>query len=223
METKIMEYNIKNFAFYLIGMISISFGVVMMLKSDIGLSSWDTLHYSIHRLTGITVGTAIIIVAVLFTIYITIANKKWKYMIMIIPVLIVGVLVDYFNLILFVDFEPSLLLIKILVYTVGLFMVPLGGTLLIISTFPAGVFDEFMLLIMRKFKSDNLIKVRVIIELCAVLVAIVISLIVADPEEPLGMFKIGTVIFSVSVGVMVKAYLVIFEKIRFYKPQKVNE
>ena len=144
-----------NFGFYLIGMVFISFGVVMMLRSDIGLSSWDTLHYSIHRLTGITVGTAIIIVAVLFTIYITIANYKWKYMVMIIPVLIVGGLVDYFNLILFVSFEPSLLITRILSYTLGLFLVPLGGTLLIISTFPAGVFDEFMLTIMRKFKTDN--------------------------------------------------------------------
>ena len=102
-------------------------------------------------------------------------------------------------------------------------MLPLGGTLLIISTFPAGVFDEFMLTLMRQFKSNNLIKVRVIMEMCAVSVAIIISLIVADPEKPLGMFNVGTLIFSVSVGVMVKTYLVLFEKIGLYIPKRETD
>jgi len=48
---------------YLLGTIVISFGVVMMLRSGLGMSSWDTLHYSLHKLFGITIGTATIIVA----------------------------------------------------------------------------------------------------------------------------------------------------------------
>ena len=217
-----MEFNYKNVIIYSLGIVVIAFGVVMMLKSDVGLSSWDTLHYSIHRLTGMTVGTAVILVALLFTAYVTTANWHLKYLLMVIPILIVGALIDYFNLILFIDFEPSNLIIQILIYVLGLFMLPLGGTLLIISTFPAGVFDEFMLILMRQFKSDNLIKVRVIMELCAVTVAIGISLIVADPSEPVGMFNVGTIIFSVTVGVMVKAYLSLFETIGLYKPKKID-
>ncbi len=216
MKMKPMELNIKNIIIYISGTVIISFGVVMMLKSTVGLSSWDTLHYSIHRLTGMTVGTAVILVALAFTAYVTYSNKNWKYLLMVIPIFAVGALIDYFNLILFVDFEPTNLMVRIFTYTLGLLMLPLGGSLLIISSFPAGVFDEFMLTMMRQFKSENLIKVRVIMELCAVLVAIVISLIVNDPNMPLGMFNVGTIIFSVSVGIFVKIYLTLFEKIGLY-------
>lgn len=216
MKIKPMEINMKNVAIYFLGTLTISFGVVMMLKSSIGLSSWDTLHYSIHRLTGMTIGTAVILVALLFTAYVTIFNRNIKYVLMVIPIFTVGALIDYFNLIVFIDFEPTNLFIQILIYSMGLLMLPLGGSLLIISTFPAGVFDEFMLTMMRQFKSDNLIKVRVIMELCAVSAAIIISLIVNDPDMPLGMFAVGTIIFSLSVGSFVKMYLSIFEKIGLY-------
>lgn len=217
MENKKMEFNFKNLFFYCLGMVVIAFGVVMMLRSTIGLSSWDTLHYSIHKLTGMTIGTAVILVAFVFTAYVTIANRHIKYLLMAIPIVVVGALIDYFNLVLFIDFEPTTLLIQISIFIVGVLFLPFGGTLLIISTYPAGVFDEFMLTMMRQVNSDNLIKVRVIMEICAVIVAIIISLIVNDPEHPIGMFKIGTVIFSVSVGIMVKTYLKFFERMGLYK------
>ncbi len=217
MEMKPMKLNNKNIIVYILGTIVIAFGVVMMLKSSIGLSSWDTLHYSLHRLTGMTIGSAVILVALSFTVYVTIANKNFRYILMVIPIFAVGALIDYFNLIVFVDFEPTNLLLQILIYTIGLLMLPLGGSLLIISSFPAGVFDEFMITMMRQFKSENLIKVRVIMELCAVSVAIIISLIVNDPDMPLGMFNIGTIIFSISVGIFVKMYLRLFEKVGLYK------
>ena len=46
---------------YISGMICIAFGVVMMLRSNLGNSSWDTLHYSITLISGITIGTAMVI------------------------------------------------------------------------------------------------------------------------------------------------------------------
>jgi len=217
MNMKPMKINFKNVIVYISGMVAISLGVVMMLKSSIGLSSWDTLHYSLHKLLGITIGTAVIGVASVFTFYVTISNKQFKYFLMAIPILVVGVLIDYLNLILFVDFNPTSLLVQIPIFIFGLLFLPLGGSLLIISTFPAGVLDEFMLTLMRQFKTENLIKVRVIMETCATLLAIIISLIVDDPEYPLGMFNIGTIIFSVTVGIMVKIYLQFFEKIGLYK------
>ena len=190
--------HLKNIIIYILGMIVISFGVVMMIKSEVGLSSWDTLHWSLHKLTGITVGTATIYVALSFTVFVTLANRNWKYVFMAIPIFFVGILIDYFNLDLLATYE-------------------LGGSLLIVSTYPAGVFDEFMLTVMRILKTTKLMKVRVIIEITAVVVAVVLSLIAKDG---IGMLNVGTIIFTVSIGFMLKSYLNFFEKIGLYDTKK---
>lgn len=207
----------KKVSIYIFGMVIIAFGVVMMIKSDIGLSSWDTLHWSLHKLTGITVGTATIVVAMTFTFFVTITNKNWKYLLMTIPILSVGTLIDLFNLYWFESYEPSTLVRQSFTFGVGLFLLPFGGALLIVSTYPAGVFDEFMLTIMRLLKTSKLMRVRVIMEITAVILAIVISLIVAEPGEPLGKFKVGTVIFTLSVGLLLKTYLKGFEKVGMFE------
>ncbi len=208
-----MVFSLKNFLFYLLGAILISFSVVMMIKSEVGLSSWDTLHYSLFLLTGMSVGVATIYVAMTFTAMVIIINKEIKYLGMTVPIVLVGFLINLFNDVVFIDFIPSTYIIQVLTYILGLSVLPFGGALLIISTFPAGVFDEFMLSLMRLFKSNKLVLIRVIMEISAVTLAIVLSSIAG---EGFGMVNIGTLIFSLTVGIFVKTYLKLFEKIGLY-------
>jgi len=213
-----MVFSIKNIAFYLLGMIVISFAVVMMLRSLLGVSSWDTLHYSLHKLTGITVGDATIWVALTFTLLVIIGNRDIKYIGMAIPIIIVGNLIDVFNLNLLVNYIPKNIFLRIFTYIIGLLTLPLGGSLLIISSFPAGVFDEFMLTLMKLFKSDKLVLIRVIMELSAVTLALILGFIAGIQ---FGMFNIGTLIFSISVGVLVKFYLKLFASMGLYDLKQI--
>ncbi len=189
----------------------------MMLKSGRGLSSWDTLHWSLHKLIGITIGWATIVVALSFTAFVTTVNRNWKYLLMTIPIFSVGLLIDFFNLDLLETYVPSNIYKEWGTYLIGLVLLPLGGSLLIISTYPAGVFDEFMLTVMRLLNSIKLLKIRVIIESVAVLVAILLSFIAG---EGIGMLNIGTLIFTISVGFMLKTYLNFFEKFGLYDSKK---
>jgi len=214
-----MEINLKNSLIYLLGIILISFSVVMMIKSSIGVSSWDTLHYSIHKLTGITVGSATIIVATVFAVLVIIGNKDIKYIGMAIPIVIVGFLIDVFNLHVFINFLPDTITLKILTYLLGLSLLPFGGALLILSSFPAGVFDEFMLTMMRLFKTNKLVLVRVIMEISAVALAVYLGF---KADIGFGMVNIGTLIFSVTVGMFVRTYLRLFERVGLYKLEQNN-
>jgi uncharacterized membrane protein YczE len=202
---------------YISGFVVIAFGAVFSLRSGIGLSSWDTLHFALHSLFGFTIGTAIIIVAALFTLAVTIVNKNIKYILMGIPVFMVGILFDFINLHLLADFSVSYLPYQILTYIVALLILPFGGSLLIISQYPAGVFDEFTLSMMRYFKTTNLVKTRVIIEVSAVSVALIVGLIAGIG---LGEIKIGTVIFTLLVGTLLKLYLTFFERIGIYETKQ---
>ena len=204
---------------YFIGSTVLAFAVVMMKRSNIGLSSWDTLHFSLHSLLGITLGTAVFFVALTLTIFVTVMNKQPKYLLMLIPVSYVSSIIDLFDLNLLADFIPVALLPRILAYTTGLLLLPLGGSMLIISSFPAGVFDEVMITIMRILKTNKLIQVRVIMEITVVALAIVIGLIAGIG---LGMVNIGTLIFTLSIGTFLKLYLKLFEKIGMYEIEPIN-
>ena len=211
---------------YISSFFAIAFGVVFCLRSGIGLSSWDTLHFALYKLMSstfgfeqFTIGYAVIIVAMSFTVAVMILNKNLKYIFMAIPILIVGPLIDIINLDWMKDFTVSELYLQIPIYLAGLVLLPLGGALLIISKFPAGVFDEFTLAMMRIFKTNNLIKTRVIIELTAVFTAFIIGLIAGIG---LGQIRVGTIIFSLSVGTLLKLYLTFFERIGLYELKQTN-
>ncbi len=208
-----IHFSFKNIIIYLIGAVVISFGVIMMFRSDAGSSSWDTLHFSLHSLTGITIGEATIYVALTFTLMVVIGNKDLKYLGMAIPIFLVGILIDFFDLYVLLNFYPEDAIIKNLSYLIGLLLLPLGGSLLIISTFPAGVFDEFMIIVMRIFKTDKLVRIRVIIELSIVGLAIILGFMAGID---FGKVSWGTLVFSLSVGLLLKTYLKLFEKIGLY-------
>ena len=74
-----------------------------MLRSDLGNSSWDSLHYALHKVLPITIGTAMIGVALVFTVIVIRLNASYKYLYMIIPIILVGLLVDLFNLVILKD------------------------------------------------------------------------------------------------------------------------
>lgn len=195
---------------YILGMVFISLGVVLVLKSDLGNSTWDTLHYAISRLLEIKIGWATVIVAFIFVLLVVWMNKNPKYFLMSIPIIIVGPLINLFNDVILVNLLPTTFLEQLILYVLGLLLLPLGGAFLIISTYPAGVFDEFMLAVMRIKKSSNMVKIRVIMELSAVSTAFIIGLF-ADIGR--GKIYYGTIIFAFAMGPIIKIYLRVAERI----------
>lgn len=201
---------------YVLGMVTIAIGVTFMLKSNVGNSSWDTLHYSLEQLLNITFGTATVIVALSFTVMVIALNRNIKYILMAIPIVIVGPLIDVTNVVFVVHAIPQSIVLKIIYFIIGLSLLPLGGSLLIISKYPAGVFDEFNLAVVRILKLKSLVPTRVIMELTAVLTAAFLGYLAGieyTNDLTYGKIGIGTIIFAVMVGVYLKTYLHLFEKI----------
>ena len=209
-----MELRPRSFIIYAIGALCIAFAVIFMLRSNIGTSTWDSLHYAISNATGITFGTATIVVAVTFTIMVVIMQRSWHYAAMLIPIFFVGLLINFIDQVIMAEFIVTTLPARILSYAFGLALLPFGGALLIISTLPAGVFDEFNLALMKVLKSNKLVLIRGIMEVTAVLVAFCIGLYAGDA---IGQIGIGTIIFSLTVGTFLKTYLSIFERIGLYE------
>lgn len=225
MTSKIMnEIKLSRIIKYVLGMCFIAMGVTFMLKSDIGNSSWDTLHYSLEHLLNISFGTAAIIVAMIFTVLVILLNKNLKYIAMAIPILIVGPLIDLTNIIFNSSVIPEELYIRIIYFILGTSILPLGGAFLLLSTYPAGVFDEFNLAVVRKLKLKSLVPTRVIMELSAVLLAAILGYFAGFEYNSFtyGKIGIGTLIFAITVGNYLKTYLKIFERIGLNENQQTN-
>ncbi|AIO19147.1 hypothetical protein KQ51_01270 [Candidatus Izimaplasma bacterium HR1] len=213
------ELSISRIIKYVIGMVLIAFSVTLMLKSDIGNSSWDTLHYSMEHLFNISFGMATIIVATFFMIMVIILNRDFKYLLMWIPVLIVGPLIDLFIYLVDAKTVAEIFTVQILYFTLGITLLPLGGAFLLISNYPAGVFDEFNLAVVHKLKLKSLVPTRVIMELTAVLIAFILGRIAGIGYGKIG---VGTLIFAITVGIFLKTYLKLFERIGLYENQQTN-
>jgi uncharacterized membrane protein YczE len=198
--------------FYLIGMLFLGVGIALSLRSNIGAGSFDSLHYAISEALDVTVGQAMYLVAAVMITYVTVFNRDPKKLLIIIIVLIVPRLVDLFYYDLIPDLT-GLLSIRIAIFLLSMVTILLGATLLVVSTFPAGIVEEFMLVIMKQLNIKNVMIVRFTIEIITVIISYVIGVIWNESVHQIG---IGTILFMVLTGPIIAQLLSFFERIGIY-------
>ena len=90
-------------------------------------------------------------------------------------------------------------------------LLPFGLSLMITTKFPSMVYDEMTFAFMEIFKINNFLKVRVGVELLAVLIAITQGLFIGIG---LGSVSIGTVILAITIGPMIDYFIKLVNKIK---------
>ncbi len=188
---------------YVFGAILTAFTLVVLFRSDVGMPPWDVLHLAIANTTPLTFGMAIELVSLIITLSIVIHRRKVKYFFMIIPFILVGRFIDIFNLIVLVNFNPAGY-VRFVTFVLALLLLPLGSAMLVITRYPAGIYDEMMLSLMTIFKTDDLIKVRFLMELTPVLIGVSISRMVLGN---FGSLHIGTLFAVVLAGPLLQFYI----------------
>ena len=48
--------------FFMVGLLTMAFGIVLMIKADLGSAPWDVLHIGLYYHFGLTIGTWSIII-----------------------------------------------------------------------------------------------------------------------------------------------------------------
>lgn len=195
---------------YILGCILIALAVNLVIRSQLGTSSWDTLHVAISITTPLTIGMATIVVAGVATAIVMLMNRALKYLLMAIPIIFVGILIDVFNDIVLATFHPEFILIRMLLFIIALLIFPLGGALLLLSTYPAGVLEELMLSLMRFFKTKKLIYVRIALDSFALGLALFLTLTF---DRSIGSLQWGTLIFILAIGPLLQQYLIIIRRL----------
>lgn len=128
----------------MIGLMVMAFGIVLMIEANIGSAPWDVFHIGLHLQLGLTIGTWSII-AGLFIIGLTAAiTRKRPQAGAIINMLLVGVFIDLFMLIPWIQ-TPANMVSQVIMFLVGLLICGYGIGLYIAPKCGAGPRDSLML------------------------------------------------------------------------------
>ncbi len=205
---KISKNDLLHMTLYMLGAMVIAFSVVMLIRSDLGTTPWDVLHVALATVTPLTIGMATIFVAASITAFIIWARKSWRYLFIAVPIVLVGLFIDLLDLWLLAAFEPEGLT-RMVSFLSGAVLMPLGGVLLIISKYPAGVFEELMLVLMKLLKTKKLITVRILLELSPVVIGVLLT---GYFEGTIGSLYLGTAFLVLTTGPFIQLYLTIIRR-----------
>lgn len=169
------------------GLFLFALGIVCTMNANIGYAPWDVLHVGIVKTTGISIGTASIIVGVIIAVIAVLLGEKLGLGTILNAVLI-GIFIDVILKLQAVPLAANLVS-GISMLMTGLFIIALGSYFYIKSGFGAGPRDSLMVALTRK----TILPVglcRGIIELLAVLAGWALG----------GTVGIGTVISAFAIG-----------------------
>ncbi len=181
------------------GLILYALGIVVTLNANIGYAPWEVFHVGFSKTTGISLGTASILVGAIILILTIMLGEKVGLG-TILNMVLIGVFLD---VILGLHIIPSThnFAIGILMLIAGLFIIALASYFYIGSAFGAGPRDSLMVALTRKTKLPVGV-CRGTIELLAVFAGWRLG----------GMFGIGTIISAFAIGFCVQTT---FKLLRF--------
>ena len=173
---------------YLFGLLVMALGIVLLIKSDLGATPWDVLHVGLFYNVGLTIGSWSIIAGLFILAVSAVLAKEFPPIGAFINMLLVGVFIDVYLLIPFID-SPGNLPGRIAMFVFGILFIGYGMGIYISAKFGTGPRDSLMIAIVNKtgWKIRN---VRSVIELTALIIGWRLG----------GPVFWGTIFYSFSIG-----------------------
>ncbi|MGA9288271.1 MAG: membrane protein, partial [Anaerobacillus sp.] len=117
---------LKRFMFYVIGLLVLTAGITLTIKSDIGAGAWDALNVGLSETIGLTVGSWVIIVGIVLIIINALLMKAWPDFFALITIFVTGLLIDFWLIAIFDNLIIGGIFIAYIVFIVGMVLIGLG-------------------------------------------------------------------------------------------------
>lgn len=166
-----MAHNLRRVIQYVFGAFMVSLGVVTLLRTNVGAGAWDTVNANLSDLTGITLGTASFLVQGLLVIMITAYRKNLRYLLISVSIFLIAAGIDFWDILIYGDYYYQGLPLRFMVFLGGVFVLTAGLSLIILTHFPAAIFDEFMMMVMDIFHTEKIFYPRLFVEMLAIALA----------------------------------------------------
>ncbi|TFB22854.1 membrane protein [Filobacillus milosensis] len=189
--------------FYITGMLMLSFGVTMLIKSELGVGAWDALFYGLYDLIGLTVGSWILIVGIALMIINSFLLKRRIDYAAVITIFLIGVFIDFWILIVFPEFAVTTLAMRSLLLVIGVIFMGAGIGAYLQFDFAKNPIDNLMMAVHYR-TGWSLAVSKSSLEVLIMMIAFIIG-------GPIG---IGTFIIALGIGVFVQFFFKRFEKLK---------
>jgi uncharacterized membrane protein YczE len=190
------EKFIERLARCVTGLAFFGIGISFFVRSELGVPPWDVFHQGISRLTGLNLGTVLIIVA-LFVLLLWIPLRLRPGLGTLLNAFQIGLVVNLVQ-----DFVPKtdLLVLRLTYLLLGLSAIAIGSGLYIGAELGSGPRDGLMLGLNKQF-GISVRLARTVVEITVMVVGIFLG----------GSIGLGTFVFALGIGPMVQVTLRIFK------------
>ena len=120
---------------YLGGIIVTALGVTIMKRTELGMGAWDAVIANVHTLLKIKLGTSSLIINIVLLIFVIAYRKSFKHLLVLIPILLNTLVLNFLDSYLLADVVFNNVIINIVMFVLSIIMLPLGLSLIIVSTF----------------------------------------------------------------------------------------
>lgn len=201
---------------YLFGFLLLGLGVIVILRSRLGAGSWDATTANLSALLNSTLGTASFTINLVIMITLISFHKSFKYLLIVIPMILMSLTLDFWDIIVFDDdfLLNAHFLIKALAYGIGLLILSLGLALIITCDYIAGTIDELMLLVMKLVNTEKTFLVRLSIEMFAIILALIFGFFAGIG---FGAVNLGSILAGVILPPLLAFHLVWLKRIIYQK------
>lgn len=203
-----MKINLKNIVLYLLGLVLMSFAVVIMKKTLLGMGAWDAVIINTQTILNIKLGYASLIINILLLSFVVIYKRSFKNITVIIPIAINTLLLNIWDSYVFNNLEFTSLLSKTISYGLGIILLPFGLSLIIYSGLPKMIYDELTFVLMEIFKIKHFGIIRLGFEVTGLIIAMILGLIGGDILMQIG---ISTLVVTLLMGPLIDFFLKVFK------------
>lgn len=195
---------LNRFIIYVIGLFILALGVAFSINSKLGVSPVNSLPYVVSVISGIKMGTCVIVIFssyILLQILILRKEFKWINLTQLLFSTIFGYFVNFAKYILG-DFSIPTYIGQLVMMTIGMFLVALGITLYMNAKLINMPMEGLTDAIQRKFlKSLSFQDVKVIMDSIVVIVGIILSFVFLGKIDGI---REGTILSAILIGLIMK-------------------
>lgn len=174
--------------FFMVGLLIMAFGIVLMIKADLGSAPWDVLHIGLYYHFGLTIGTWSIIIGFFVLGSASLLSKSLPQIGAFLNMLLVGIFIDLYLLIPLLQ-TPDSLVSQVFMLIMGIVIMGYGMGLYIAADCGIGPRDSLMIVLM-KMTGIKVQWIRLFMEI----VVLTFGWLLGGP------IFIGTIIFCVTIG-----------------------
>ncbi|MBH0231209.1 YczE/YyaS/YitT family protein [Halobacillus yeomjeoni] len=175
--------------FYIIGLVTISLGITLTIKADLGAGAWDAMNVGLTETFGLTVGNWVIIIGAFLILTNAIIAKERPDVLAVITILVVGKMIDFWLLTVFDTLAVDGFLKQLPLLVSGIIIIAIGVSLYLQPNFSLNPIDGFMVALQKRF-GFSLTTSKTLTEVFALVMALALG-------GPIG---VGTLIILVLIG-----------------------